>query len=152
MRQFLLKMVHNPIVRYVFFGGLTTLVNFVTFYLLTEPLKWDVNISNIISVALSILFAYFVNARFVFHSPARGLRGRLPEFCKFVGARLFTMAVEVGGVFLMADLLSINAMISKLSTQIIVLILNYLISKLIVFIGGKPPKDDPENGKPQGMV
>ena len=145
-------MVHNPIVRYVFFGGLTTLVNFVTFYLLTEPLKWDINISNIISVALSILFAYFVNARYVFHSEARGLRGRLPEFCKFVGARLFTMAVEVGGVFLMADLLSINAMVSKLTTLIIVLILNYLISKLIVFIRKKP--EDPENNdqEPQGMV
>ena len=128
------------------------MVNFVTFYLLTEPLKWDVNISNVISVALSILFAYFVNARFVFHSPAKGLRERLPEFCKFVGARLFTMAVEVGGVFLMVDLLSLNAMLSKLSTQIIVLILNYLISKLIVFIGKKPPKDDHEDNEPQGMV
>ena len=59
MKQLIQKLVNNPIVRYVFFGGLTTLVNFVTFYILTELLHGGVNISNIISVALSILFALF---------------------------------------------------------------------------------------------
>ena len=138
MKQLIQKLVNNSIVRYVFFGGLTTLVNFVAFYVLTELLHGGVNISNIISVALSILFAYFVNSRYVFHSQARTFPAKLAEFCKFVGARLFTMLVEVGGVYLMVDILSMNPMLSKLSTQIIVLILNYLISKLIVFIKKKP--------------
>ena len=144
MKHLIQKLVNNPIVRYVFFGGLTTAVNFVTFYLLTELLRWGVNISNIISVGLSILFAYFVNSRYVFHSEARTLGAKFGEFCKFVGARLFTMLVEVGGVFLMVDILSLNPMLSKLSTQIIVLILNYLISKLLVFIKKKPTNSEEE--------
>lgn len=127
------KLIHNSVIRYIFFGGLTTLVNFVCFYLLTDVLHWELNLSNVISVALSILFAYFVNSRFVFCSEARAFRERLGEFGKFVGGRLFTMVLEVGGVWLMADVLKMNAMLAKLITQGIVLVTNYVISKVIVF-------------------
>lgn len=138
MKNLIRKLYHNSVLRYVFFGGLTTFVNFAAFYLLHDVCNIELNLSNIISVALSILFAYFVNSRFVFQSSAVTFRERFVEFCKFVGARLFTMLIEVSGVYLLADVLELSALLSKLSTQILVLILNYLISRLIVFIRRKP--------------
>lgn len=118
---------------YIFWGGCTTLVNLSSYYLLGLCTGWDYNLRNLISVSLAILFAYFVNARFVFHSAARGAAGRLQEFARFAGARLLTMALEVGGVFAMVELLALPDQVSKLVIQFVVLALNYIFSKLLVF-------------------
>lgn len=122
---------------YIFFGGCTTLVNLGSYYLLRALTDWNYNIENTISVALAILFAYFVNARFVFRSTARGLREKLAEFARFVMARLSTMVLEVGGVFVMVELLRMRDTWAKLIIQFVVLALNYLFSKFLIFKKGE---------------
>lgn len=128
---------YREAITYIFFGGCTTLVNLGVYYLLGLCTDWDYNVENVISVAMAILFAYFVNSRFVFRSEARGFAGRFPEFVKFVSARLSTMVIEVGGVWLMVDLLHMSDKLAKLAVQFVVLVLNYIFSKLLVF---KKPK------------
>lgn len=120
-------------VRYVFIGGCTTLLNFLVFAFMTKVLTIDVTISNVTSVAISILFAYFTNKFFVFRSRCARFSDLALEFAKFVGARLLTMAVEVGGVFLLVNIIGQDSLIGKLETQFIVIVGNFFISKFIVF-------------------
>ena len=118
---------------YLIVGGLTTVVSLGSFRIFTEWLHWDVNFSNILSIALAILFAFFANKRYVFHSKTSGAGEFFAEFAKFVGGRLFSMGIEVGGVFLAHDILHFDPMIAKIATQVIVVIVNYFISKFFVF-------------------
>ena len=127
------KCYNNHVLRYICFGGLATLVNLSVYYFLRLVFHMNINVANTISVATAIVFAYFTNSRFVFESKAQNFRERFPEFVKFVSARLSTMVIEVGGVWLMADVLHINDYIGKLVIQFIVLALNYVFSKLLVF-------------------
>ena len=123
----------NAVIRYVFFGGLATLVNLGVYYLLRMAFKIDIVTANIISVAVAIVFAFFTNSMFVFESKARGFRQHFSEFVKFVSARLSTMVIEVGGVWFMAEVIHIDDRIGKLLIQFIVLVLNYIFSKFLVF-------------------
>lgn len=119
--------------KYLVVGGLTTLVNLAVFALLSEVLKWDVTLSNIISIMTSIIFAYITNKIFVFESHCPDLKALCTECAKFIGARLSTMAIEVGGVFLTVNVIGQQPMVGKLETQVIVIVGNYFISKFFVF-------------------
>lgn len=119
--------------RYIIVGGLTTLVNLIVYQLLYDFFGVDVTISNIISVSVSILFAYIANKIVVFKSKTNSILELLQEMIKFCGARVSTMIIEVGGVYLMYNILNIHPMIAKVVTQFIVITGNYFISKLFVF-------------------
>lgn len=125
------KLYNNNIIRYVLFGALTTFVNLITYLILRKFINF--NIANFISIVLAICFAYVVNSRFVFKSTAKTIRERANEFFKFIAARISTMIIEFLGVFIFADILGFNDMIIKMAVQFVVLILNYVFSKLIVF-------------------
>ena len=122
-------------VRYVFVGGLTTLVNFGVFAVMHRIMKIDVTVSNVTSISVSILFAYIANKLVVFKRHCDTQAELVLEFIKFVGSRLFTMAIEIGAVWLFVEVLTLNALIGKAVSQVLVIILNYIISKLIVFRG-----------------
>ncbi|MBQ4258389.1 MAG: GtrA family protein [Clostridia bacterium] len=142
MKEKIRKLSENSVVRYLFFGGLTTFVNFASFTLFTKVLRMELNLSNVISVSLSILFAYFVNSRFVFRSEARGLRQRFPEFVKFVSSRLVTMAIEVVGVWFLVKVVHLDELVAKLIVQGIVIVTNYVLGKFLVFMKKKPPEGE----------
>ena len=90
------------------------------------------NISNIIAILLAVLFAYITNRDLVFHSGAKTLKEKLVEFTKFIAGRAFTIAVEfVGGLILFE--LPIPNIITKLGFTVIVIILNFFISKFFAF-------------------
>ena len=127
-------------IRYLVIGGLTTVLNFSLFELLYNVVGIHVTVSNVISISISILFAYVTNKLIVFRHHSGSLTGLVVEFLKFVGSRLFTMALEIGAVLLFHNILGLDARIGKISSQILVIISNYLISKLIVF-RGKAAKD-----------
>lgn len=133
MKKLILWCWNNSVMRYIFFGGCTTLVNLGTYYLLRIFTDLNLNAANMISVIAAILFAYFTNARFVFVSGASSFKERFSEFVKFVSARLITMVIEVGGVWLMADIIHMNDYIAKFLIQFIVLALNYVFSKFLIF-------------------
>lgn len=127
----------SEVLRYIFWGGCTTLVNLGVYYLLRFATAWNFNVINVISVSMAILFAYFVNSRSVFRSKAADFSARFAEFAKFVGARLSTLVIEVGGVWLMVSAMHIPDRIGKLIVQFVVLALNYVFSKFLVFTKGK---------------
>jgi len=133
----LLKLIYDMITsrasRYIIVGGCTTMVNLVVFTILCKVLHFEVNLSNVISILCAIFFAYVTNKIFVFESKTNGIQELLLEMAKFVGARMSTMAIEVGGVFLLYEVIRQDEVIAKLETQIIVLIVNYFISKFFVF-------------------
>lgn len=124
---------YKELILYVFFGGLTTLVNWAGYWLLADvfhvPYLWATAIAQV----LSILFAYVTNRIWVFESKAKGFSAVFWEMVRFFGCRaasfvldLLCMRIGVGG-------LHINDMVMKLLSNVIVVIVNYVFSKLIVF-------------------
>lgn len=124
-------------IRYLIVGALTTFVNFGLFELLHNVAGLGVTFSNVTSIAVSIIFAYIANKLVVFRRRSDSLSDLAQEFCKFVGSRLFTMALEIGAVALFYNVLGADARIGKIASQILVIIANYFISKLIVFRNDK---------------
>ena len=136
MKKLILKMYENDVIRYIFWGGCTTLVNLVSFYLMRIA-GLPLMAANIISIILAILFAYVVNSRFVFHDSCETLKDHIQPFVKFISARLVTMVIEVGGVWLLAVVMGFHDMVAKFCTQFLVLVLNYIFSKFVIFTTGK---------------
>ena len=136
MKKLILKMYENDVIRYIFWGGCTTLVNLVSFYLMRIA-GLPLMAANIISIILAILFAYVVNSRFVFHDSCETLKDHIQPFVKFISARLVTMVIEVGGVWLLAVVMGFHDMVAKFCTQFLVLVLNYIFSKFLIFTTGK---------------
>lgn len=136
MKKWILKFYENDVIRYIFWGGCTTLVNLLSFYIM-RAMGIPLMSANIMSIILAILFAYVVNSKYVFQDKCETLKDHVQPFCKFVSARLVTMVIEVGGVWLLVSVMGLNDMIGKFLTQFIVLILNYVFSKFFVFTTGK---------------
>ena len=136
LKDMILRFYQNDVIRYVFFGGCTTLVNLVCFFVLRKC-GLELNIANLISIITAILFAYVVNSRFVFQDKCETLKDHIRPFCKFVGARGVTMVIEVAGVWFFAEIIHMNDMAGKFITQFVVLALNYIFSKFLVFTSGR---------------
>lgn len=126
------KLLTKEVILYVVFGVLTTIINLGSFYIINSILKWEENISNIIAITLAVLFAYITNKDLVFHSEADTKKEKVNEFLKFIAGRAFTMVVEFIGCFLLF-MTPIPQMISKLAVTVIVVILNFFISKFFAF-------------------
>lgn len=141
LKELILHFYQNDVIRYVFFGGCTTLVNLVCFFVLRKC-RVELNIANLISIVTAILFAYVVNSRYVFQDKCETFKDHIRPFCKFISARLVTMVIEVGGVWLLVEVCKMNDMAGKFITQFIVLALNYIFSKFFVFTTGKSKKSD----------
>lgn len=126
------KIITKEVILYIVFGIFTTIVNLGSFYIMNSLLYWDENISNFIAIILAVLFAYITNKDLVFHSNAKGIKNRIIQFIKFMIGRAFTMVVEfVGGILLFQ--LPIPNIITKALLTIIVIILNFFISKFFAF-------------------
>lgn len=126
------KLFSREVILYIIFGVLTTLVNWGAFYVLNGLCKMNDNLANIIAIVLAVLFAYFTNKDWVFHSEAKNFKERLAEFGKFMAGRAFTMILEFGLDALLFRT-AIPKMITKVVITIIVVILNYFLSKFFAF-------------------
>jgi putative flippase GtrA len=120
----------RELVLYVFFGALTFLVNIVTYFIFEDLMGINYLISNILAWFFSVLFAYVTNRIWVFESKSPDI---LKEMSLFFGGRIFSGAVDTGLMYLFIDVLMISDLVSKIVVQVIVIILNYVFSKLIVF-------------------
>ena len=124
---------HWDIVSYVFFGACTTAVNYVSYVLLYDL----AGISNLISTAvawlLSVIFAYITNKLWVFESKSFDAKVLKHEIPSFLGARVFTGLLDLGIMALTVDALHMNANIWKLVSNILVIVLNYIASKALIF-------------------
>lgn len=124
---------HIQMVNYIFFGGLTTLVNFVIYFVALKVLNIPNVPSNLIAWLISVLFAFVVNKLYVFRSKSLELKVILFELFSFVFVRLLTGALETLIMYLGVDVLHYNELVLKIIANIIVLLTNYFGSILIIF-------------------
>lgn len=123
----------HSILMYLIMGGFTILINIVTFWLCTYVLNWDYRIANTIAWVASVLFAYFSNKKYVFESYTPTWKERAREVTSFFGFRFLTYLVDILVMILLIEVLSINELWAKIWTNVIVLVLNYVFSKWIIF-------------------
>ena len=133
LKELIKKVCTKEVIFYGIFGILTTAVNIGSFYLLTTYLHLEENISNLLAICLAVIFAYFTNRKLVFHSEADEFGEKVVEFCKFILGRLFTMAFEYIGCSLLFKYAPMPPIVSKCIITIIVIILNFFISKFFAF-------------------
>lgn len=126
------KVLTKEVILYIIFGILTTIINLGTFYVMNNIWGWDNNLANFLAILLAVLVAYITNKDMVFHSVANTIKDRVSEFFRFITGRVFTMMLEFfGGVLLFQ--LPIPEIISKGFITIVVIILNFFISKFYAF-------------------
>ena len=121
------------ILSYLFFGGLTTLVNFLVYIPCYNWLELSATVSNVIAWVVAVAFAYLTNKPFVFRSYDWSWKTVGPELTKFVGCRIGSGLLETAAIFLTVDCLHWNGNVMKLILAVVVVILNYIGSKLLVF-------------------
>ena len=133
IKNIISKFLTKEIIFYGLFGILTTVINLLTFYILNSLFQINENLSNIVAILLAVLFAYFTNRKLVFNSTAATSKDKLFEFLKFMLGRVFTMIVEFVGCAILFDILDISDMIIKVFMTILIVILNFFISKFFAF-------------------
>ncbi|MCI9977260.1 GtrA family protein [Clostridioides difficile] len=124
---------HKETILYLFFGAFTTIVNIISYLFFTRVISFNFITANAFAWILAVLFAYVTNKFFVFESKIIKLRFLFKEFLSFVSFRLLSGIVEMLTMYIMIDLLFVNDIIVKIFTNIFVIILNYLFSKMIIF-------------------
>ena len=124
---------HKEGLLYLFFGAVTTLVSFAVFWLFEGPLGWNELVANLISWVVAVAVAFVTNRIWVFSSDAKGAAALLYELAAFYASRVATFLVEEGILFVFVTLLALPAMPVKVVASIVVVILNYVLSKLFVF-------------------
>ena len=124
---------YGDILSYLFFGVLTTAVNYLVYLPCYNLLHISAALSNVIAWAFAVAFAYLTNKPFVFKSHDWSAKTVVPELTKFVMTRLGSGAAETVFIFVTVDVLFLNGNEMKLLTSVGVVILNYFGSKLLVF-------------------
>lgn len=121
------------ILSYLFFGVLTTVVNFLVYFPLYNWFRWPAVACNITAWTVAVIFAFATNKPFVFQSHDWSMQTLLPELSKFVGCRIGSGLIETGIIWICVDLLNQNGNIIKIIVSVIVVVLNYIGSKWLVF-------------------
>lgn len=124
---------YYDVLAYLFFGVLTTAANYLVYLPCYNLLHFSAAVSNVIAWAFAVAFAYLTNKPFVFKSHDWSAETVIPELGKFVGSRIASGALETAIIFITVDLLSWNGNVMKLFTSVLVVVLNYVASKLLVF-------------------
>ena len=124
---------YKEIILYVFFGGMTTIVNLVSYALFTRLLNINDYVAIFLSWVLAVFFAYITNKIWVFESQSREFKELFREITSFAAARVATLGLEYVVMFIGVDILFINDMLVKVFAQVLVIVANYLFSKLFIF-------------------
>ena len=124
---------YYDIISYLFFGVLTTVVNYLVYLPCLNILHLSAAVSNVIAWVAAVAFAYLTNKPFVFKSNDWSMKTVLPELGKFISCRVGSGLLETGIIFVTVDCLMWNGNIMKLVTSILVVVLNYVASKLLIF-------------------
>ena len=125
--------VNRETITYGIAGVSTTIVNFIAYHLFCNVLGIPNLIANAIAWVIAVSFAYVVNARWVFQDKQEDAANESKKIAKFFGARVVTFGVEEVGMFLLVDVLHGPNLMMKAVVAVLVIILNYIFSKLFVF-------------------
>lgn len=127
---------YKEIILYIFFGAGTTFINIAVYFICSYLLKMGTVFSTIVAWILSVAFAYITNRIYVFQSKTRVIRKVILEIISFVNTRLITGLLDLLVMFLFVDILHCNDILIKISSNVMVIILNYIASKKIIFRKG----------------
>ncbi|GEO68257.1 GtrA family protein [Levilactobacillus acidifarinae] len=124
---------YKDVIAYLVFGGLTTLVNLVVFFMTASLWHWNYQIGTAVAWFVSVLFAYLTNRVWVFHSHFTTMRALGREIVSFFSVRALTLVMDEGIMWIGVSLLMQNEMLTKLVDQVVVVLANYFFSKWFVF-------------------
>lgn len=133
---------YREVILYVFFGGCTTLVNILSYFVLTDLMHLDYLVSNAQAWVLSVLFAYVTNRIWVFQSSAAGFAAVFKEIVSFFGFRLFSGGVDMLIMYLAVSVLHFPDKPVKILSNVLVIVLNYIFSKLVIFRKKEKPAQE----------
>ncbi len=131
MRKVLEK--YWDVLTYLFFGVLTTVVNYLVYLPCYNLLHWSAGLSNVLAWIVAVAFAFLTNKPFVFKSRDWSWDVVWPELTKFVGCRIGSGVLETAILLVTVDWLCWNGNVWKLTTAALVIVLNYIGSKFLVF-------------------
>ena len=126
---------YKEIINYLIFGVLTTVVSLVTYYICVYTIldpdnAVQLQIANVISWIISVAFAYITNRKFVFESKEKN---KIKEASKYVTSRIATLIMDMAIMYVGVTALKFNDKIMKLISQVVVIVMNYILSKILVF-------------------
>ena len=124
---------YRDVLIYLIFGGLTTLVNYLVYFPLHHAFHVAASVSSAIAWGVAVVFAFLTNKPFVFQSHDWSGATVLPELTKFVGSRVFSGLFEIAWIALTVDLLKWNSIAMKLLASVVVIVINYVASRWLVF-------------------
>lgn len=124
---------YRELIVYFVFGVLTTLVDFLSYYALANLLGVEANLSNAMSQVIAIVFAFITNKAFVFEDKKKKLKDVVLQFAKFFSMRLISLFLNSGLFWVMVGVLHINDYLTKALVSVIVVVLNYIFSKVFIF-------------------
>ena len=134
MKSLINKLLNNKeVLLYLIFGVLTTAVNFIVYTFFTRSLLVDELISNIFAWVFAVTFAYVTNKKYVFSSKTTNVKQLTKELSSFFIARLFSLGVDMSIMYVGIRVLFVFDMYVKLFSQVVIVILNYVLSKFIIF-------------------
>ncbi|MGR3741123.1 GtrA family protein [Companilactobacillus sp. DQM5] len=124
---------YKELINYIIFGVATTAVNYIVYAVFTIVLPLNYQVANLIAWFLSVLFAYITNKYYVFNSRSWDISRIFKELISFFAARVFSLGVEAVILYVGITLMSGNSLIVKLIDNVIIVIINYIFSKLFIF-------------------
>lgn len=124
---------HKEVLLYLFFGGLAVFLNLALFVFFTKHFGWGALFANIVDWVICVLFQFITNKTWVFDAETDSAKGFWAQLAGFFSGRLLTLGVEELMLFVFIDRLHWNSLLVKLIAQIVVIVLNYIISKFFVF-------------------
>lgn len=124
---------YKEIINYLIFGVLTTVINFVVYIIFSKWLHINETVSNAIAWIVSVAFAYITNKIYVFNSHEKQIKQLIKEIISFVGCRLLSGVFDIVAFYVFVNIIHVNDLISKAIISVLVVILNYVFSKLLIF-------------------
>lgn len=133
LRKLWKKFINPETISYLIFGVLTTVINILVFMFCYEKLHWNEVIANTVAWTIAVIFAFITNKLYVFKSKSFEVNIFWRELITFLVARLLSLGVDDLGIWLLVGVNHANDLISKIAMNVIVVIINYVLSKLIIF-------------------
>jgi putative flippase GtrA len=132
----------KEVFNYLLFGGLTTLVNILTYYIFSDIFGVNFKISTTIAWILSVIFAYVTNRKYVFNSKKISIGSLFKEFFSFMFFRLLSYFIDIFSMILMVEVIHVNDLISKIIANVLVVVFNYFASKYVIFRNKSSVKEE----------
>lgn len=124
---------NKEVLLYLFFGGLAFLLSLAVYAYFNIVLEMNELVANVISWIITVLFAFITNRIWVFAAPTNGTVDFFKQMISFFGGRVITLVIEELILLLFITYMGLNSIVVKVIAQVVVIVLNYVISKLIVF-------------------